>query len=82
MNDVTREIQTRLLQWFDEGDTKALDAACALTKSAAVDIARLLQWLDHEAIADDAARDLATRRLRRALGLPMMPGAVCRPAPR
>lgn len=81
MNDDTARVQAQLQAWFDDGRSAALDQACALAQAGAVDVNALLCWLQDDAIAEDAARDLAIRRIRRALGLPMMPGPVCRPNP-
>lgn len=82
MSDAAAELQALLQRWFDDGERSALDQACALAKSRAVRVDVLLSWLQDEVIAEDGARDLAIRRMRRALGLPMMPGPVCRPLPR
>ena len=79
MNDPTAGVQAQLQIWLDDGQAAALDQACALAKAGAVDVNRLLSWLQDEVIAENTARDLAIRRIRRALGLPMMPGPVCRP---
>ena len=81
MMNHTDRIKTLLEACF-EGDAAALDAACVAASDRATDIAELLRWLQEDAVAEPVALDLATRRLRRAMGLPMMPGAPCRPAPK
>jgi hypothetical protein len=71
-------ITSALDRFFDTNDTEALDEACRLAVDARFEIADLLAWLD-AALAEDAPKDLATRRIRAAIGLPPMPGAACRP---
>lgn len=80
MNNHNVDVQAQLQAWFDDGQAAALDQACALAQAGAVDVNALLSWLRDEVIAEEGARDLALRRIRRALGLPMMPGPVCRPS--
>lgn len=81
-SDATAPVQAHLRDWFEHEDAAALDAACALAQAQPVDVAALLRWIDAQSDAEAATRDLAQRRVRRALGLPMMPGAPCRPFPR
>jgi hypothetical protein len=71
-------ITEALDRFLDEGATDALDLACRIAAQGSFDIAALLAWLE-AAPADDAPKDLATRRIRAAIGLPPMPGAACRP---
>ena len=71
-------ITAALARFFDTVDRAALDEACRVASSEAFDIDRLLAWLE-AAPADDAPKDLAVRRLRAAIGLPPLPGPVCRP---
>ncbi len=78
----TDQIKLLLDAHFENGDAASLEQACAAAPASATDIAELLRWLQFDAVAEPEVLDLATRRLRRALGLPMMPGAVCRPAPK
>lgn len=80
--DHTDQIKTLLEEYFDDGAAIALDQACAAAKNNATDIAELLRWLQADAVAEPAALDMATRRIRHALNLAMMPGAVCRPTPK
>jgi len=75
----TDQIKSLLDAYFESGDATVLDQACAATSNSATDIAELLRWLKDDAIAEPEPLDLATRRVRRALKLPMMPGPVCRP---
>lgn len=78
----TDHIKTLLEEYFDTGDDAVLTRACAEAKNSATDIAELIRWLKDEAVSEPEWLDLATRRIRHALRLPMMPGAVCRPAPK
>jgi hypothetical protein len=71
-------ITAALDRFFETVDHAALDEACRVAASEVFDIDRLLAWLA-SAPADDAPKDLAVRRLRAAIGLPPLPGAVCRP---
>ncbi|PTU30966.1 hypothetical protein [Stenotrophobium rhamnosiphilum] len=80
--DHTDHIKTLLEEYFDNGAAIALDQACVAAKSSSTDIAELLRWLQSDAVAEPEALDLATRRVRHALNLQMMPGAVCRPTPK
>lgn len=82
MSDHTAAIKTLLDDYFENDRSAALDQACVAAKSSATDIAELLRWLSFDAVAEPAALDLATRKLRHAMSLPMMPGAVCRPTPK
>lgn len=82
MSDHTTTIKVLLDDYFDRGDVAALNQACIAAKNSATDIAELLRWLQADAIAEPEALDLATRKLRHAMGLQMMPGAVCRPTPK
>jgi hypothetical protein len=75
-------IKTLLESFFETGDAAALDQACAAAASSATDIAELLRWLQSDAVAEEVVLDLTTRKIRRTLRLPMMPGAVCRPTPK
>ncbi|TXH02900.1 MAG: hypothetical protein E6R07_13970 [Nevskiaceae bacterium] len=77
--DATAQVQAHLRDWFENEDAAALDAVCALAQAQPVDVAALLRWIDAQSDVEATARDLALRRVRRALGLPMMPGAPCRP---
>lgn len=77
-NSPLSAITAALDRYFDSGDSVALDEACGLAARGSFDIAALLAWLD-AALADDAPKDLSTRRIRAAIGLPPMAGAVCRP---
>ena len=81
-DDITAQIKTLLEAHFDEGNRAAFERACALASHTSVDMAELLRWLQEDAIADEEVLTLATRQLRRAMGLQMIPGAVCRPAPK
>ena len=78
----TDHIKALLDAHFEDGDAALLEHACAAAPNSATDIAELLRWLQSDAVAEPEVLDLVTRRMRRALGLPMMPGAVCRPTPK
>lgn len=82
VSDHTTAVKTLLEDYFDHGNAAALDQACLAAKNSATDIAELLRWLLSDAVAEPEVLDLATRRLRHAMGLQMMPGAVCRPTPK
>lgn len=72
-------ITEQLERWFDEGERAALDEAGRLAAAQPVDIDALLHWVDTVRGPGPEARDLARRALRFALGLRVVPGAVCRP---
>lgn len=80
--DVTAQIMALLEVYFDEDDGDALDKACELAPHKSVDMPELLRWLQEDAVAEEEALTIATRKLRRAMGLQMIPGAVCRPTPK
>lgn len=66
-----------LADWLDDGDAAALDAACAFARREPVDVDALLRHVaDYGAPRE--ATDLALRRLRHAIGLPVVAGPVCR----
>lgn len=74
-------LQAALTRWLDDGERPALETAHALAMTAkGLDVGALLQWIaDH---GDDPGRtDLALRRIRHAVGLPVVAGPVCRPRP-
>lgn len=80
MSTATDTVCAALEPWLEDGSSESLDAACRLAKALPVDVDALLVWVrDHETTAE--RRELATRRLRFALGLPVIPGPVCRPTP-
>ncbi|GAC1627485.1 MAG: hypothetical protein NVS9B10_16520 [Nevskia sp.] len=80
MNTANEDVTRLVARWLDDGDRSALAQACALAKATPVDVDTLLAWVrDHG--AEPNAAELALRRLRFALGLPVVPGPVCRPAP-
>lgn len=80
--DVTAQIKALLEAHFDDNNTVALEQACRLASHKSVDMPELLRWLQEDAIAEEEALTIATRKLRRAMGLQMIPGAVCRPTPK
>ncbi len=61
----------------EEGRSALLDACRALQEQT-VDIAQLLEWIQAQRNADIERRRQATTALRAALGLTVVPGAVCR----
>ncbi|WP_420464789.1 hypothetical protein [Panacagrimonas sp.] len=70
-----------LQRYLDEDDDEAaLRAAADWARAHTVDIAGLFDWLQHYP-ADKARRSRAQVVLRAALGLPLVPGPVCRPTP-
>lgn len=73
---------TELIErWFDDGERAALDEAGRLAAAGSIDIEALLLWVDTVRGPTPQARDIARRALRFALGLRVVPGAVCRPTP-
>ncbi len=80
--DIMAQIKALLETYFDEGSPSALSEACKLASHKAVDMVELLRWLQEDAIAEDDQLTIATRKLRLAMGLQMIPGAVCRPTPK
>lgn len=76
-NDAVTALVSR---WLDDGDPEALTQACVLARSSPIDVDALLAWVNDHG-ADPNATELALRRLRFAIGLPVVPGPVCRPAP-
>lgn len=70
-------LKAALSVWLEDRDAAALEQACAWVKTHPVDIAGLLDWLAGYD-GDREACDLAARRLRFALGLPVIPGPICR----
>ena len=66
-----------LTAWLDDRDAVRLDAACAIAKREPVDVDALLSFVADYGAARDAT-DLALRRLRFAIGLPVIAGPVCR----
>lgn len=69
---------TLALYLDEEADHEALNRACSLASAGAIDVAALFDWLQAYR-CDPARRTQATRALRAALRLPVIPGAVCRP---
>ncbi len=70
-------LESALSAWFDDDDSAALEHACELARTQVRDIDALLTWVrDYGGSA--AATALAQRRLRFALGLPVIAGPVCR----
>ncbi|WP_293393199.1 hypothetical protein [Nevskia sp.] len=70
------ELTSALAAWFDDNDAAALEHAGRLAREQPVDIDWLLSWArDYGGTAQ--ATSLALRRLRFALGLPVVAGPVC-----
>lgn len=80
MKPANAALEAILPRWLDDGEASALAEACALAKAQPVDVDALLRWVAGYG-ATAQATDLAIRRLRFALGLPVIPGPVCRVAP-
>lgn len=70
-------LHAHLAAWLDERDAAGLDAACAIAKREAVDVDALLSFVADYG-AERETTQLALRRLRFAIGLPVVPGPVCR----
>ena len=71
------DIHEALSRWFEDDDAAALEQACQRARTTAIDIDALLNWTrDYGGTA--AATSLALRRLRFAIGLPVIAGPVCR----
>lgn len=71
------DIHEALGRWFDDDDAAALEQACQRARMTAIDIDALLCWTrDYGGTAQ--ATGLALRRLRFAIGLPVVAGPVCR----
>jgi hypothetical protein len=71
----------RLLDaWFDDDDVQALAAAADLCRKNPVDIDSILTYIRERAGTRDRTAT-ALREIRKALGLPVIPGAPCRKTP-
>lgn len=79
-SDPTARVESALVAWLDDDDASALDAACRLAQALPVDVGALLAWVADYGAAPQPT-ELALRRLRFALGLPVVPGPVCRRSP-
>lgn len=71
------ELTRALAAWFDDENAAALEQAGRLAREQPVDIDWLLTWTRDYGGSAQATR-LALRRLRFALGLPVVAGPVCR----
>lgn len=81
MSPVPDSLQTHIARYFDDEDLGALDEVCRLASTTGgIDIAALLDFVN-ACDAERSAKARMLRRLRAALGLPAMPGPVCRPTP-
>lgn len=72
-----KNIQELLARYLDDEDAVALDAACASLRNSNLDMSALLEWMARYP-ADKDLKALAERRVRAALGLSVVGGAVCR----
>lgn len=70
-------LHAHLAAWLDDADAAALDAACAIARDEPVDVDALLAFVAGYG-AERPLADLALRRLRFAIGLPVVAGPVCR----
>lgn len=70
-------LHAHLEAWLDDGDRAALDAACAIARSEPVDVDALLRFVSDYGASPEATQR-ALRRLRFAIGLPVIAGPVCR----
>jgi hypothetical protein len=72
-------LHAALSRWLEDGDRAALETAHAQAlQMKGIDVGALLEWIDDHGI-DSTRTDLALRRIRHALGLPVVAGPVCRP---
>lgn len=71
------ELTSALAAWFDDNDAAALEQAGRLAREQPIDIDWLLNWT-RDYGGSTQATSLALRRLRFALGLPVVAGPVCR----
>ena len=70
-------IRYGLERYLDDDDATGLAAACEALRHHRVDMAGLLDWIaGYPASAE--SKSLAERRVRAALGLPLIAGPVCR----
>lgn len=81
MSQIPDSLKTHIARYFDDEDASALDEVCRLAAlTGGIDIAALLDFVnDYD--AERSAKAQMLRRLRAVLGLPAMPGPVCRPTP-
>jgi hypothetical protein len=72
-------LHTDLLRWLEDGDRAALESAhMRAVQMKGIDVGALLEWIEDN--RSDATRtELALRRMRHAVGLPVVAGPVCRP---
>jgi hypothetical protein len=77
MSELAAEIAAPLAAWLEERDNAALDQACAWAKAHPLDVGALLRWVNDYG-ADEETTSLALRRLRFAIGLPVIAGPACR----
>jgi hypothetical protein len=77
MSEPVAELAVPLRAWLEDRDATALDRACIWAKAHPFDVGALLQWVSDYG-ADEETTSLALRRLRFAIGLPVIAGPVCR----
>lgn len=83
MNPPPPELHALLCLYLDEEEGEAaLQRAADWTRAhvAEIDMTELLEWVRFYATATRDRRARAQVVLRAALGLPLVPGPVCRPA--
>lgn len=78
MDAVNESLRRELSRYLDEGDWEALERGCDAVRAHPLDVDALLSWVQGFGAAP-ALESLALRRLRFALGLPVVAGPVCRP---
>jgi|GEM_PF-2815212 len=79
-DDPTARAKTLLNAWFDDDDARALADAIELCRKQPIDIDAVLSHVrDKGGTRPQAA--VALREIRKAVGLPLIPGAPCRNAP-
>lgn len=70
-------LHEQLAAWLDDGDAAALDRACAIARAEPIEVDALLRFVADYGAPRETTQ-LALRRLRFAIGLPVVAGPVCR----
>ena len=75
--EATGRVKAHLREYLEEESPAALDAAVGLCRATSIDVGAVLDWLGAQH-ADPALKARALREVRRAVGLPLRAGPVCR----